>query len=338
LSAPRRTPPPTIFDVAEAAGVSITTVSHVYSGKRPVSAATTERVLKTASDLGYQPNKGAQALARGKTMTLALQISLSSHEVVLSPYYGELVPALSQAALALGYAFVLVPPSPDEEAFIAPLLGQRSIDGAILVDPRRDDPFVSGLLEHGIPFVSAGRVIDDSTAPVVDNDHDRICADTLEHMRSQGCEHVVLLNFPSDTSYPIDIARSFAERVPGGPIVTAAELTEPAGFDAAQALLDDMAEIDAILCVNDVLAVGALRALAGRGIRVPDDVVVAGVGDSVLAAHAVPRLTSTKVWPERIGELLVRLLAQELAGAETPPQLTLVPTELVVRESTLRRG
>ena len=330
-----RVTPPTIFDVAEAAGVSITTVSHVYSGKRPVSKATTQRVLETAQALGYQPHKGAQALARGKTMTLALQISLASHEIVLSPYYGELVPALSKAALARGYTFVLVPPAPEEEAFITPLLSQRSIDGAIVVDPRREDPFVTGLLELGIPFVTAGRVLDDDTAPVIDNDHDLLCANTLEHLRAQGCRHVAMLNFPGDTSYPVDVGSSFAERVPGGLTVTARELTEPAGFEAAQELLDHGGEIDAIFCVQDVLAVGALRALQARGIDVPREIAIASVGDSVLTLHTHPTLTSTQVWPERIGELLITVLDQRLAGQDVP-HLTLVPTELVVRESTLR--
>ena len=336
MSALDETSPPTIFDVAQAAGVSITTVSHVYSRKRPVSEATAKKVLDTAERLGYQPHKGAQALARGRTMTLALQIALASHEVALSPYYGQMIPALSQAALALGYSFVLVPPGPDAEAFATPLLSHRTIDGAIVVDPRRGDTFVDGLIERGIGLVTAGRVLDDDRPPVVDNDHDGICADALEHLRAQGCERIAMVNFRADSSYPIDIAASFVERAPGGPMCSAAELTEPAGFDATQALLDEHPDVDALLCVNDTLAIGALRALQTRGIAVPEDIAVTAVGDSVLATSAHPPLTSTRVWPERVGEQLVAVLHRALTGPEPPQHLTVVPTELVVRESSSR--
>lgn len=336
MSALDETSPPTIFDVAQAAGVSITTVSHVYSRKRPVSEATAKKVLDTAERLGYTPHKGAQALARGRTMTIALQIALASHEIALSPYYGEMIPALSQAALALGYSFVLVPPSPDEQTFTTPLLSHRTIDGAIVVDPRRGDTFVDALLERSVTLVTSGRILDDDRPPLVDNDHDRICAHALEHLRTQGCERIAMVNFRADTSYPIDMAASFSQRMPGGPMVTATELTEPAGFDATQELLEDPGGIDAILCVNDTLAIGALRALQARGIAVPGDIAVAGVGDSVLATSSRPQLTSTQVWPDRVGELLVAVLHQALTGPEPPEHVTLVPTELIVRASSSR--
>jgi DNA-binding LacI/PurR family transcriptional regulator len=326
----------TIFDVAEAAGVSITTISHVYSGKRPVSEATRERVLATAGELGYQPHKGAQALARGRTMTLALQISLSSHEVVLSPYYSELMPALSEAAVALGYAFVLVPTSPNEEAFITPILSNRAIDGAIVVDPRRKDPFVAALQRRRIPFVSSGRVLDGADAPVIDNDSDQICADTLAHLREQGYERITMLAYPPETSYPVDVGAAFRSRIPDGQIEIAAELTEAAGFEAACRMLDSPHTWDAIFCVNDVLAAGALRAAQDRGIGVPDELGIVGVGDSVLATRTRPELTSTHVWPERAGSLLVEMLDRLLNDEPVEP-LTLVPSELIPRESSTRR-
>jgi DNA-binding LacI/PurR family transcriptional regulator len=326
----------TIFDVAEAAGVSITTISHVYSGKRPVSEATRERVLATAAELGYQPHKGAQALARGRTMTLALQVSMSSQEVVLSTYYTEIMPALSEAAVALGYAFVIVPTAPNEESFITPILSNRSIDGAIVVDPRLNDPFVAALQRRRIPFVSAGRVLDGGGAPVIDNDHDRICADTLAHLREQGYRQIAMIAYPPQTSYPVDVCASFRTRNPDGPIEIASELTERAGFEAACSMLDSPHTWDALFCVNDVLAAGALRAAQERSVGVPDELAIVGVGDSVLATRMRPELTSTRVWPDRVGSLLVETLDRLLNG-EPVERLTLVPTELIARESSTRR-
>src|SRR4051794_19861124 len=132
---------PTIFQVAEAAGVSITTVSHVFSGKRPVGESTRKRVEAAAGRLGYLPRRTAQALASGRSMTLAIQFPYPGAEVLFNPYFSEMVPAMSEAAVSRGYAFVLVPPDPPRETFVRSLIEQRGIDGAILLDPVLGDAF-----------------------------------------------------------------------------------------------------------------------------------------------------------------------------------------------------
>jgi LacI family transcriptional regulator len=144
---------PTIFEVAESAGVSITTVSHVFSGKRRVHEQTRLRVLETAERLAYRPRTTAQALATGRTMTLGLQITMSGHELVLNPYFAALLPAMSLAAIDLGYSFLFVPPNPSREAFVEPLL-DGGIDGGIVVDPVESDDFVTALLAAERPFAS----------------------------------------------------------------------------------------------------------------------------------------------------------------------------------------
>jgi DNA-binding LacI/PurR family transcriptional regulator len=122
----------TIFDVAEGAGVSITTVSHVFSGKRRVHEQTRRRVLEIADQLAYRPRATAQALATGRTNTLALQISATGQNLILNPFFSALLSELSLAAIERDLSFVYVPPADAGAAFIAPLIDQRRIDGALL--------------------------------------------------------------------------------------------------------------------------------------------------------------------------------------------------------------
>src|SRR4051812_40364742 len=106
----------TIRDVAGACGVSITTVSHVYSGKRHVSERTRERVLEAAALLGYAPNTTAAGLVRGRSMTLAMHVPFDGGEVMLNPFYTSMLPAMSAAALEQGYSFILLPPRVEDAA------------------------------------------------------------------------------------------------------------------------------------------------------------------------------------------------------------------------------
>lgn len=328
---------PTIFAVAEAAGVSITTVSHVFSRKRRVQEQTRRRVLETAERLGYRPNSTAQALARGRTMTLGLQISLAGHELILNPFFSSLLPAMSQAAVERGYSFLFVPPNPPQEEFLEPLLGQRRIDSAVLVDPRRGDPFVSALLELQIPFVSVGRLLDPPNDYWVDNDHLAVCEHVLAHLSKRGYERTVLLAFSADISYVADYRHGFERALAGAPgeVVIAHDLSERAAFDAALEFLPGLRPPGAVFCIHDQLAIGVLRAASELGLAVPDELGVVSVGDTVLAAHAHPPLTSVRVFPERAGHEVIGLLDDILRG-ELARAPIVIPTRLVAQASTAK--
>jgi DNA-binding LacI/PurR family transcriptional regulator len=329
---------PTIFQVAEEAGVSITTVSHVFSGKRKVHEETRRRVLETAERLAYKPRATAQALATGRSMTLGLQITLSGHELVLNPYFASLLPAMSLAAIELGYSFLFVPPNPDRDAFVDPLLAGARIDGGIVIDPMDRDPFVSALLAGGTPFTSIGRLLDTPHENWVDNDHDAASAHVLEHLAERGYESPVLLTIPTRVSYVTDYSTAFAGRSTAGAdgIVVAEDLSEQAAVEAIKPLLGSADPPDAVFCIHDQLAIGVLRAASELGVCVPDELGVVGVTDSLIAAHARPPLTSVRVHAEQAGRLVVQLLDQLLRGEADISAPRIVPTRLVSRESTAR--
>jgi DNA-binding LacI/PurR family transcriptional regulator len=327
----------TIFDVAEAAGVSITTVSHVFSGNRRVGAGTRERVRDVARELGYRPRAMAQALARGRTNTLALQLSISGESLVLNPFLTSLLASLSLSAIDRGFSFVYVPPGPGSAGFVEPLLEAGRVDAAVLVDPMRGDPFVEAVVERAFPHVSIGRILGMKSDYWVDNDHRAVCEKVVAHLAAAGYARPALLTVPFEVSYVVDYTSGFrAAAGEDAPIAVADDLTDLAAHAAARDALASKKPPDAFFCIHDRLAVGALLAAAEAGVPVPERLGVVGVGDS-LASHTHPGLTSVRVFPERAGDAAVGLLDAVLQGAETDVPV-LVDAQLVRRESTQRNG
>lgn len=328
--------PPTIFDIAQAAGVSITTVSHVFSGNRPVGTETRQKVVEAAERLNYRPRARARALATGRTMTLALQISFSGPELLFNPFFTSLLPALSEAAIELGYSFAFVPSDTGSGSFAAPLIGRRAVDGAILIDPRRGDPFVQAVLDERLPYVSLGRVLGAPPGPQVDHDHREVCRTVVSHLREQRYERIAMLSLRQDVSYVPDLETAFGRLEPDGAIARAEILSVDAGRAAAEELLAAPDRPGALFCMNDVLALGALQAGREAGLRVPEDLGVVGIEDSTLARHSDPPLTSVRVHPDEAGRLLVATIDQVLTGGCDPAPVVRVPIGLVPRRSSLR--
>lgn len=338
MTSGRRAPASTIFRVAREAGVSITTVSHVFSGKRHVSDATRVRVLEVAASLGYQARPSARALATRRSMTVALQHSISGAEDMLNPFIGSMLVAMSEVAVRSGYSFLFVSPDPTAEIFVGPLINERRIDGAILIDPTPADPFVSALIENEMPLVSLGRIEGHGGMLRVDHDHAGACRAVLEHFRAVGYQRPALMSLVSPMSYITDITAAFRSiAMDDAPIVELEQFSEGRAYAAAVELLDRTPAPDAIYCVNDLLAMGVVHAARERGLSVPGQLGIVGVGDSALARTLSVPLTSVRVYPERVGvmlfELLIASIEDGVAAVSQPP---LLPAELVVRESTAR--
>ena len=318
----------------------MTTVSHVFSGKRHVSEKTRERVLAAAKNLGYAPNANALGLATGRSMTFGLHVSFAGGELMLNPFFTSMLPAMSSAALERGYSFILLPSQASESRpTLRRLLDDRRIDGMLLVDPEPSTELHTELARRNKPFVSTGRIIGVDDHLWVDNDHREACLSVLEHLAEQGYERPALLAVRGEQSFIRDYERGYYEWCEGAGVkalvVWARTLTEPDGYEAAALAISDPARPDALVCMHDRLAIGALRALRDAGVTVPDDVGVAGSTDTLFAAHAVPRLTSVQLFPERMGETAVELLLLLVNGTDI--ESVLIPTEVIVRDSTLRR-
>jgi DNA-binding LacI/PurR family transcriptional regulator len=327
-----------IHEVAKEAEVSITTVSHVFSGRRPVAPETQKRVREAARRLGYSPHSVARGLATGRSMTLAIAFPFDDDSLVLDPYFGRLLEGYSGAAAEAGYGFLLVPTSPRRSEFpLRRLLSEGRFDGAIVADPAEHDDLIPILIRHGVPVVTTGRFGSETQVPWVDNDNRGGMGELLRHLGEMGYTKPALISMSTELSYSRDIDEVFREMVgAGASLVHTRDVTELAGYNTALELLHSDDPPDAIIASSDRQALGALRAAQELGLDVPEEIGIAGAGDT-LAAHAHPPITSIVVQIGALAEAAVAALMTLLDGVETPEN-TVLPTKLAIRESTDRQA
>ncbi|MER7951337.1 LacI family DNA-binding transcriptional regulator [Streptomyces sp. NPDC096079] len=333
--------PPTIADVARAAGVSRTTVSHALNGIGKVDPRTRERVKEVAADLGYRPNLRAQRLRRGEARAIALASSMP-FAVAGGPsrlgFYMEVAAAAAESALLHEYALVLVPPVQSGAA-----LYSVDIDGAIVVEPDVDDAAAARLKERGLPYVALGRpVAPDEDVPYVDLRGGLVTEVLLSHLREQGARRPALIIGSGARHSSVDARTAYerlAEEHGWEPLVATAPEAggEQAGYECCAALLAAHPEVDAVCALVDAFAVGAVRAIRDSGRAVPDDVMVVTRYDGLRARTCEPPLTAVDLHLVGAAAAAVDLLLGRLRG-DTSARVATVPAPTVIaRASSLRR-
>lgn len=330
-------PRPRITEVAAAAGVSITTVSHALNGKGRISEATRTHVHEVARRLGYRPSANARSLGSGRHGLIALKVSLpgeSSAAFVEFDYFTRLLNAATGTALQNGVALVTIPGSSGEGE-----LADFSADGIIAIDPEPGDETLAAARQHGLPIVTAGRDQDHQDTPWIDNDHHGGAITALDHLAAQGAKRIALIGLERVNSFAIDTTAGYeqwcADRA-ADPIQSesVADYSETAGRVAALELLSAPCPPDAIYAPVDGLGLGALSAARELGLSVPGDLMITACSDSASAAASTPSMTSLALNPEAIGSGGVEMLLALLDAPAEPIANRYVPTKLVVRRSS----
>lgn len=324
-------------EVAAATGMSTTTVSDALNGKGRLPAATRTRVQRIAAELGYTPNIAARNLKAGKTGIVAVMVPEGVEPpagIVDFDYFMKIISGAMSRTIERGFWLTLAPGP------LADRLPSLSIDGALVIDPVRNDPVLRTLRERGIPQVIVGRDIDQpSVSPSVDTDHHFGTRTVLDHLAQRGAKRIALVTGPLVNAYECSITHEYErwcnERQPGVPIVVeTVGLTEAAGMAAANDLLNRTERPDAIYALLDRLALGVLNVLTARDIAVPGEMLLATVHDSESVRAAAPPLTVLDVQPRAVGRVAAQLLMDQINGvSSTPTQLT-VDSGLICRAST----
>lgn len=325
--APRRV---RITDVASAAGVSLSTVSRVMNGNSTVDPALAERVREAASDLGYTASPLARSLVLGRTQTVAVVVP-----DLANPTFQMILRGISRTAARDGYHVLIADSAEDvsDERVLAEEVRRRT-DGIILCAPRMPQPDLAGLLSTLAPAVVINRAPQAST-PVVAADYRTTLGVLIEHLYEHGHRRIAYLAGVRRSASNAARLAALADARAKHPDLELAEI--PAGVDfesganAIDAVLDTKAT--GVLAFNDLVAMGLLARLAERGIRVPEDISVAGFDDIPFARHTSPALTTAAVPTEELGARAWDALRAQLQGEEPETFVSVVP-EIVVRKST----
>lgn len=327
-------------DVAQRAGVSIKTVSNVVNGYPHITPLTRDKVTAAIAELGYRPNLFGRSLRTGRTGVIALAVS-----AIDNPYYAELARAVIKEAEAHRWTVLVdqTDGSPERERLVLDGIRDRMIDG-LLFAPRSVSAEALADRPAEVPLVLLGDRVVEAGIDRVTVDSPGVGRAATRHLLELGRRRVAVIGADSGTDDPLAMARLQGVRdelaaagLPSGPVLelTAAHWDHGHGEQAAETMLASGVEVDAIVCFNDALALGAMHALQRAGRRVPGDVAVIGVDDVPAARFLWPSLSSVRLEKEKIARHAVTLLADRIADPDRPVREIVTGFELVPRASTV---
>ena len=316
-------------DVARVAGVSKQTVSRVLNGTGHTSAATTARIERLIRELGYRRSGVARSLATNSSLTLGLIVPILDN-----PYYAEIAQGAEWAAWERGYNLFLSNAFHDAAREVAALesLQDRGADGVILDTPSLPDEELFGFLVRFKAAVIIGRTVPPEVAASIVIDDVAGIELAVRRLIAAGRTRLAFLAGPSRFGSSRVREAAFVEAVGKGAQVYKTDSSAGASYDFITQLARGGLPFDALICFNDIMAAGVLRALVDAGVRVPDEVMVVGHDDIPASAWLHPPLSTLHISKRELGLGAVKLLLGRLEGQSRGP-LVFSP-ELVVRGST----
>jgi LacI family transcriptional regulator len=323
-------------DVAERASVSVTTVSHVLNKTRYVDRKLVRRVEDAFRSLGYQPNALARGLRRQETRMLGMVVPDNRNL-----YFAELARSVEDACFERGYNVILCNSDEDpakENAYLS-LLAEKRVDGIVFVASGTDRSGVQALLQHKIPVVALDRELKGMTCGSIIVDNRAGGRQATWHLIGGNHRRIGCISGPKNLASAKERLQGYRDalaeaRLPVEPaLIQMGNFHIEGGYTAVQALLDLPNRVTAIFAANDLMAIGALRGIAARGLRVPEDVAVVGFDDIALAMYTEPPLTTVKQPIREIGKLATELIMARVNGERKEPQSRRLKTSLIVRES-----
>ena len=321
----------TIRDVARRVEVSVASVSRALNGLDNVSQETRARVEEAARELGYVPHAGARSLSLAKTNAIGVVLPALHGE-----FFSEIVRGMDDVASARDYFLLLSNMHPETHGSTAVLRAMRGrVDGLLLMAPHVRDQDLVDALPAGLPTL-----LINTRAPAADRagihlDNPAGAVAVAEHLLALGRRRIVHIAGPMGNIDAKERADAFTDRLAAEPgvqlEVLQGDFYEESGARAVESLLSKGASFDAIFAANDNMAIGAYEALRKAGVKVPEDVAVAGFDDIPLAQHL--GITTVRVRIAELGQRAVERLLEILGGTDSPGDELHKP-ELVIRDTT----
>ncbi len=324
----------TSIDVARGAGVSQSTVSRVFNeSSAAVTAATRERVLTVARQMGYQPNAIARMMSSQQTNIVGIvmaEITNPFYPYVLEKFLSRLQESNRQALL-----FTAPVDQPLDD--ILPLILQHQVDALIVTSATLSSAMAAQAAQAGMPVILFNRTVPGSQASAV-------CADNVEGGRKianllldSGHQRLAYISGSANTSTNIDREKGFSDRLSERGVLhwqrAEAHYTYQSGYDAALSLLTGDERPDGIFAANDITALGAIDAARALGLRVGEDVSIAGFDDIPMAGWSAYNLTTIRQDVDTMIDRTIELMLDKIAEPASPATLRLVSGQVIVRAS-----
>jgi LacI family repressor for deo operon, udp, cdd, tsx, nupC, and nupG len=324
-----------IREVAELAGVSTATVSRVFSQPDKVSKRTRQKVLRAAEGAKYAPNLLARNFRSARSYTIVILVPN-----IANPFFSRIIRGIEEVAQLNGYAVLLGDTRNDatREAEYLKLVETRRADGAIQLSTS-----VPTGRARALPFVHACECSEYGRFPTVRIDNVRAAQTMCGYLLSSGHRRVGVVRGPATSPLTADRLQGYRQALKAvgikyhASLVVDGDFSLASGFEAAQSFAAMSPRPTAVFCMNDEMAFGLMHGLKRLGLRVPAEISVAGFDDIEFARYADPPLTTIAQPAEEIGRTAMSALYGLLTRSQHDHKDYVLPTELVVRESTAPR-
>ncbi|MCU1527388.1 MAG: LacI family transcriptional regulator [Frondihabitans sp.] len=322
-----------MLQIAEAAGVSVTTVSHALSGKRPVRPETVVRIQRLVEQHGFVPNSSGVRLQSGRSRVIGLAVPDISHW-----YFGSIAKGVEQRANERDYGLIIcgtMNADPRSEKRYFNMLRTRSIDGLVYTTSRSTSDL------HELVTAARGSSIvlaDEAIAalpeiPSVTTTVGEGARHVGHHLRDLGHTRAVVIAGFAGLGSTTERIEAFRESFPNA-LVLYGDFEQRSGYDAMGDLLANEVTFTCVFAHNDFMAIGAIRRLREHGLRVPEDISVVGFDDVDIATVVTPALTTVRKDMVEIGRRSADILLDLINGTAPAPRSEVLPVELVVRGTT----
>lgn len=328
----------TIKDVAKLAEVSISTVSRVINDSKPVSPEARRRVLSAIDELAYKPNQIARSLVTKKSNLIGIIV-----DDIGNSYVAQIVRGIEEIARMYKYDIILCSSYGREETelrFIQ-LLMQKQVEGIIIVSEILNTKIGESISKYNIPFVYLNRLYTVSNISTVTLDNEAATRMMIDYLYELGHENILYVTWGEDNDqstekYKIKGYTDAVIEKGGTPFVTSIDGYKiDDGYNGGEKILDlaKANDITAVFCCQDEVAIGFSNYLYDEGLNVPNDISVAGYGDSSLASIYRPKLTTIKEPYYDIGAVAIRRILKEIKGDGSDERTLKLPVQLIKRES-----
>lgn len=332
----------TIMDIAKVVGISVSTVSRALRDHPDISSQTRDVVKQIAAELNYQPNTLAQSLTKRETRTIGVIIpDIETH------FFSSILTGIQNVASAAGYKVMI---SQSKETHKTEVENTHAfmtnwVDGLLICHSKETSTFdhIKLHLKSGIPIIHFDRVCEDLLTSKVLLDDVNGAYQVTDHLLTQGCKRIALISGPEHLyvskkrkeGYIKSLRKHKIDYDPA--LVCATDLTITSMLEAVDTLLEKDKSIDAIFSISDIGAIRIMVHLKAKGIKIPDQICVAGFGNDPMGEIIEPGLTSFNSQTYKIGETVAQLFLDQLIdGEDFIPQTVIVKGNLIVRSSTLR--